>query len=144
MSRVVYANTQATPEQEALRDTNRVRLVTDAEEGMGANALPAGVYGFTYSPALENSPLFATRRFRTYETHKRHDGSVWLLGFVSDDDAAKLDGPDTVEVCLQPEPEPGVERFVAIAYSRIRHHRLISVRDEHGITMKVSPKEQAD
>ena len=42
-----------------VRVVHQVRLVADAEEGTGINALPNGVYGFTYSPALPNAPLFA-------------------------------------------------------------------------------------
>ncbi len=79
MSRVIYENTPATAAQETLRQTHKVRLVTAAEEGGGVNALPAGVYGFTYSPALVNAPLFTTRRYRSYETHKlrRRRGRSW-------------------------------------------------------------------
>src|SRR5919198_4598927 len=43
---------------------------------------PGGVYGFTYSPALPNAPLFAERRFRCYETHKLADGEVFIVGFT--------------------------------------------------------------
>jgi len=50
MSRVVYTNTPATADQEALRKINQVRIVAGAEEGTGLNALPNGVYGYTYSP----------------------------------------------------------------------------------------------
>ena len=56
--------------QDALRGTNKVRLVTEAEEGTGVNALPAGVYGFSYSPGLSSAPLFAVPRYRTFEIHK--------------------------------------------------------------------------
>ena len=40
MSRVTYANTPATLDQETLRSTHGVRVVTAAEEGIGVNALP--------------------------------------------------------------------------------------------------------
>ncbi len=140
MSRVVYEQAKAAPDQERLRAEYQLRPVSEAEEGLGVNAVPDGVYGFTYSPAFENSPLYATRRFRCYETHRRHDGTVYLLGFVSDADAAKLTSQtDVVEICLQPEPEEGHERFVILSHDRIRQHRLVSVRTEHGVTMKVAP-----
>src|ERR671912_127518 len=71
MSRVTYTDMAATGPQDALRGTNQVRLVTEAQEGTGVNALPAGVYGFTYSPGLASAPLFAVRRYRSYEIHKR-------------------------------------------------------------------------
>src|SRR5215510_552192 len=90
MSRVTYANTPATADQEQLRTTHNVRLVSEAEEGMGVNALPGGVYGFTYSPALPNAPLFAERRFRSYETHKVASGEIFVIGFADADAAAAL------------------------------------------------------
>ncbi len=74
MSRVVYSDTKATADQETLRTVHRVRLVEDAEEGTGVNALPDGIYGFTYSPGLPNAPLFAVRRYRSFETHKLASG----------------------------------------------------------------------
>ncbi len=87
MSRVVYELSKAAPDQERVREALGLRPVTDAEEGLGVNAVPNGVFGFTYSPAMENSPLYHARRFRCYETHRLADGSVNLLGFVSAEDA---------------------------------------------------------
>jgi len=77
MSRVTYTNTPDRGDQVQLRAEHAVRLVTDAEEGTGVDALPGGVYGYTYSPGLRNAPLFATRRYRSYEVHKRVDGEAF-------------------------------------------------------------------
>lgn len=140
MSRVVYEQAKAAPEQEKLREQYKLRPVTPEEEGLGVNALPNGVYGFTYSPAMENSPLYMERRFRCYETQRLPDGTVSMLGFVSAEDAKKLENQaDVVEICVQPEPEEGAEHFVVLPHTRILHHRLVSVRTEHGVTMKVGP-----
>jgi hypothetical protein len=140
MSRLVYELSKAAPDQEHLREELDLRPVTDAEEGLGVNVVPNGVFGFTYSPAVENSPLYRERRFRCYETHRLRDGTVNLLGFVSAEDAHKLERvADVVEICLQPEPEEDAEVFVVIPHVRIRQHRLMSVRTEHGVTMKVGP-----
>ena len=140
MSRVVYELAKAAPDQERLRADRKLRVVTAAEEGLGVNAVPNGVYGYTYSPALANSPLYAERRFRCYETQRLADGTVHLLGFVSEADASKLrDQTEAVEICLQPEPEEGAEYFVDLEFSRILHHRIVAVRTEHGVTMKVGP-----
>lgn len=142
MSRVIYANTAATPEQDALRVTHQVRLVTDTEEGTGVDALPNGVYGFTYSPALVNAPLYKTRRFRTYETHKLKDGEVILTGFVSPEHATAIaTATDPVDIIVQPEPEPETETLVLIPYSRIAHHRLFAFHTEHGIKLRVGPRD---
>src|SRR5918911_4947516 len=105
MSRVIYANTPATADQDTLRKTNNVRIVSSAEEGTGVNALPAGVYGFTYSPALPNAPLFAERRFRSYETHKVASGEIYVIGFADVETAAAVESTDS-ERTIQIQPEP--------------------------------------
>ena len=140
MSRVTYANTPATAAQETLRQTHQVRLVTADEEGVGVNALPGGVYGFTYSPALPNAPLFAERRFRSYETHKLASGEVVVLGFAPADVAATVAGAGgEITVVIQPEPDDQATALVAIPYSRIRHHRQHAAPNQHGCTCQLNP-----
>lgn len=140
MSRVIYANTTSTPEQEALRAAHQVRLVEDSEEGFGVDALPQGIYGFTYSPALPNAPMFRTRRFRSFETHKRADGEILIVGFVSQAEALACNtSREELQLRLQPEPEPDADVMVMIPYSRIRHHQQYSVRTEHGLTLRIGP-----
>src|SRR5215510_162725 len=90
MSRVVYSELKPTADQEALRMAHQVRLVNDSEEGTGVNGLPGGVYGFTYSPGLTNAPLFAIRRYRSYETHKLPSGDVFVIGFAKPETARVL------------------------------------------------------
>jgi hypothetical protein len=140
MSRVTYANTPATVAQETLRRTHAVRVVTADEEGVGVNALPGGVYGYTYSPALPNAPLFAERRFRSYETHKLADGEILVVGFAPADVAAALSsaGAD-VTVVIQPEPDDQATTLVAIPYSRIRHHKQHAAPNQHGCTCQLNP-----
>src|SRR6266566_9236855 len=94
MSRVTYANTPSTLDQQTLRTTHDVRVVSAEEEGMGVNALPGGVYGFTYSPALPNAPLFAERRYRSYETHKLAGGEILVIGFADAATAEQLESAD--------------------------------------------------
>ena len=50
MSRVIYTNTPATAARNRCAGRTRSVSSLDAEEGQGVNALPGGVYGFTYSP----------------------------------------------------------------------------------------------
>lgn len=140
MSRVIYADTPATADQAQLRVHNKVRLVVDAEEGTGVDLLPAGTYGFTYSPALANAPLFATRRFRSYETHKTADGEVAVIGFASAADARQMTaGHEEVTVQVQPEPDDTHTQLVSVPYSRIRRHRQYAAPNEHGFTATLLP-----
>ena len=140
MSRVIYANTPATAAQEDLRRANQVTLVSAEQEGSGVNALPNGVYGFTYSPALPNAPLFATRRFRSYETHKLASGEVLVIGFATPDVAQQLaSAPSEITVVIQPEPDDAAQTLVTIPYSRIRTHRQYAAPNQHGFTVTVMP-----
>jgi hypothetical protein len=140
MSRVVYSDQKATADQETLRGVHQVRLVLEAEEGTGVNALPAGVYGFTYSPGLPNAPLFAVRRYRSYEIHKLASGEVFIIGFVTRDESAQMTAADRdVPVQLQPEPEGAADTLVAVPYSRISQHRQYAAPNQHGFAVTLKP-----
>ena len=139
MSRVSYANTPSTIDQETLRTTHKVRLVTSAEEGTGVNALPEGVYGFTYSPALPNAPLFAERRFRSYETHRVAGGEIYVIGFADVETAASIAASaQELTVQIQPEPDEKSNVLVKIPYSRIRQHRQYAAPTQHGFTVTIT------
>src|SRR5688572_12031092 len=104
MSRVTYVNTADRVDQEQLRAAHGVRLVNAAEEGTGVNALPPGVYGYTYSPGLPNAPLFALRRYRSYETHKLPDGEVFVIAYADEQTARQIDSsPSDVTVHVHAE-----------------------------------------
>jgi hypothetical protein len=138
MSRVTYANTPSTLDQETLRATHEVRIVSPDEEGTGVNALPGGVYGFTYSPGLPNAPLFAERRFRSYETHKLANGDVYIVGFADVETAAVLVTPKREQtIQVQPEPDEKANVLVKIPYARIRQHRQYAAPNQHGFTVTI-------
>ena len=140
MSRVNYANLAATKEQEMLRISNKVKLIDEVLEGTGIDALPGGIYGFTFSPALHNSPLFRAKHFRSYEIHKLDDGFVCLIGFVQIVDATRFkDTKETFDILIQPEPEPNSDVLLAIPYSCISQHHQFSVPTDHGIKIAVTP-----
>ena len=140
MSRVVYADNKETPDQELLRDAHQVRVVVDAEEGTGVSALPGGVYGFTYSPGLPNAPLFAIRRYRSYETHKLPSGDVFVIGFAKPDVARELStASEQMTLQIHPMPEGEYQTLVTIPYSRIHHHRQYAAPNQDGFTVTVQP-----
>lgn len=144
MSRVVYSDTPATADQESLRAVHQVRLVTSPEEGSGVNALPCGVYGFTYAPGLPNAPLFADRRYRSYETHKLTSGDIFIVGFATRESVNLLSSAITdVSVQVQPEPEGEATVLVTVPYSRIRHHRQYAAPNQHGFAVTVMPAGQS-
>jgi hypothetical protein len=140
MSRVIYTETKDTADQELLRTAHQVRLVSSQEEGNSVSALPGGVYGFTYSPGLPGAPLFAVRRYRSYETHKLPSGDVFVIGFAKSEIARTL-STATDEMTLQIHPQPDGEygTLVTIPYSRIRHHRQYAAPNQDGFTVTVKP-----
>lgn len=140
MSRVTYTSTPTTADQEALRQTHQVRLVTESEEGTGVNGLPGGVYGFTYSPGLSGAPLFAVRRFRSYETHKLPGGDVYLIGFAKADMARALStATEEMTIQVHPQPEAEFDTLVTIPYASFRRHRQVAAPNQDGFTVTVVP-----
>ena len=140
MSRVTYTNTPDRVDQEQVRASHGVRLVSNREEGTGVNALPGGVYGFTYSPGLPNAPLFAVRRFRSYETHKLPEGDVFVIAYADSDVARQIDSASD-EMTTRVHPEPDGERsvLVKIPYARIRQHRQHAAPNQDGFLVTLSP-----
>ena len=141
MSRVIYSDTASTVDQETLRTLHQVRIVADAEEGSGVNALPGGVYGYTYSPGLPSSPLFAVRRYRSYEIHKLANGDIQLVAFATKDDAARLSSTrEDITIQVHPQPEEGYDTLVMIPYDRMRQHRQYAAPNQQGFTVTVRPE----
>ena len=140
MSRVTYTNVVDTPEQAGLREAHRVRIVTESEEGTGLNKLPVSVYGFTYSPGIDEAPVFAKRSFRSYEAHKLANGEVTLVGFTAAESARQLTtSTEDISLQVQPMPEEGQETLVEIPYSRIRRHKGYAAPNQHGFSVIVAP-----
>lgn len=139
MSRVVYANEPDAADRQALRTAHAVRCVAGAEEGTGVDALPGGVYGFTYSPGLPNAPLFATKRYRSYEVHKLASGDTLIVGYADTATAGQLAADAEATVRIQPEPSPSAGVLVVVPYSRIRRHRQYAAPNQDGFTVMLSP-----
>jgi hypothetical protein len=139
MSRVLYSNTADTVDQEPLRAAHQVRIVTPDEEGVPVNRLPGGVYGFTYSPGLPNAPLFAVRRFRSYEIHKLASGETYVVGFADLDTARQLETAGTeITIQVQPEPSAAANELVTVPYARIRQHRQYAAPNQEGFRVTVA------
>ena len=120
--------------------THQVRIVDDAEEGTGVNALPGGVYGFTYSPGLPSAPLFSVRRYRSYETHKLPSGEIYVIGFAMADVARALStAAEEMTLQIHPQPEGQHDVLVTIPYSAIRRHRQYAAPNQDGFTVTVMP-----
>ena len=140
MSRVSYTNIADTAEQEQLRTAHAVRPVAGTAEGTGVNQLPGGVYGFTYSPGLPNAPLFAVKRYRSYEIHKLPTGEAFVIAFADADTARQIASTvSDVNVRVHPGATDAAAVLVKIPYARIRHHRQYAAPNQDGFTVTVVP-----
>jgi hypothetical protein len=139
MSRVSYTSITDTADQEQLRTAHGVRPVLGAEEGTGVNQLPGGVYGFTYSPGLPNAPLFAVRRYRSYEIHKLSTGEPFVIAFADSDTARQIASAlSDVNVRVHPDATDTAAVLIKIPYTRIRHHRQYAAPNQEGFTVTLA------
>ena len=138
MSRVSYTSIADTAEQEQLRTAHGVRPVVGTEEGTGVNRLPGGVYGFTYSPGLPNAPLFAVKRYRSYEIHKLSTGDAFVIAFADAETARQIaSAVSDVNVRVRSDATDAAAVLVKIPYARIRHHRQYAAPNQDGFTVTV-------
>jgi len=113
-----------------LRTSRNLRALTSDEAGSALPALPAGIYGFTYSPNFEQTPLFQGKSFQSFEFHKLADGSVELVGFMMSSDAQRLRAGDpSVEVKLYPDPWQDAQELVSVPMDRIARSTRRPARD---------------
>jgi hypothetical protein len=128
-------------EREALRAKNQVRPLTEEEEGVGLDRLPDGVYGFTCAVGQGDAPLFGKLVFQSYELHKLTDGTVQLIGCVTEEDAARLKtshGPVTIHLFSTSDERASV--LVSIPLQQVRRHKEHSQRTGQGLELQVEPK----
>ena len=105
---------------ERLRIQHQVRLVESEEEGTALDRLPAGVYGFAYAPGQTAIPLFAKKTYHSFEIHKTADGSAYLLGFVSSEEAAAIESAkEGAAIRLFPDPWENSQRLVSVPLARV-------------------------
>jgi len=131
---------RAMREMEDLRSRHQVRLVSDEEEGIGIDRLPRGVYGFTYSPAAENFPLFRKQDLNSYETHKLPDGNAVLLGYLTREEADRLESAEEATVLhLFPNAKGEAGTLVILPMARVVGHREYSQREGKGLEVRVGP-----
>jgi hypothetical protein len=113
-----------------LRSQRNLRALQTEEEGFAIPALPVGIYGFTYSPNFEETPLFANKRFQTFEFHKLAGGAVELIGYVTAAEAERVNaGESGTEVHLYPDPWKDADRVVSLPLGRLARTKQRPARD---------------
>jgi hypothetical protein len=110
-----------------LRAQKALTVIASEREGAPLATLPDNLYGFTYSPVNESTPLFAKRTFQVFEVHKLTLGVVHLLGFLTEKEAATFfDGKESLECHLYPEPHGEATRLVEVPLERIAKAKQVS------------------
>jgi hypothetical protein len=113
-----------------LRSQRKLRELENAEEGFAFPALPAGIYGFTYSPNFEATPLFSNKRYQSFEFHKLADGAVELIGYLT---AAEADlvksGQAEIEVHLYPDPWKDADQLASLPLARLVRSKQRPLRE---------------
>ena len=103
-----------------LRSQRNLRELESAEEGFAIPALPAGIYGFTYSPNFEATPLFSNKRYQSFEFHKLADGAVELIGYLTPAEAGQVNGSQAeLEVHLYPDAWKDADQLVSLPLGRL-------------------------
>jgi len=103
-----------------LRSQRNLRALENIEEGFALPALPAGVYGFTYSPNFEATPLFSNKRYQSFEFHKLTDGAAELIGYLTPAEAEQVKGSQAeIEVHLYPDPWKDADKLVSLPLARL-------------------------
>ncbi len=127
---------ELTRELERIRSAYRLRALSESESGTGVNRLPNGVFGFTYSPAEDNFPLFLDRDLRSFEGHKLEDGTLFLLGFLTPEERNDFEkGGAGRTIHLFPEPRGKADQLVRVPLARIARHVENSVRKGTGLEL---------
>jgi len=125
-------------EREALRAQHQVRPLTEPEDGCGLPWLPDGVYGYTCAVGQRDAPLFSKRIEQGFEVHKRLDGSVHLVGYVSPEDASQMNTvEESARIHLFPDPHEGANTLVSVPLSRVLRHKEHSQRMESGLELEL-------
>jgi hypothetical protein len=106
------------PRIASLRAAHRVTLVSEQNEGYSVQKLTNGVYGFTYAPQ-DAAPLFSKKMFHNFEVHKLHDGSIHLVGFVTEQAANQLESGGAIDVSLYPDPYEQAVNAVSVPLARV-------------------------
>ena len=126
---------------DVVRSRNGVSAVTSADEGAPLGQLPDRVFGFTYSPINESTPLYATRTLQSFEVHKVSSGQVRLLGFVKAAEAEKLAaGTEEFDVNLYPETNGESTTLVEVPLDRIIRAKPLARSEGNFMPLRIDSK----
>ncbi len=140
MANAATSNTAS--DREKLRAERKLRPLNRAEEGSAIDLLAGGVYGFTYSPGTEGVPLYSNWTFQCFEAHKLFNGSLHLLGYLSDADFQAFESSKaTTELKLYPDLYEDARKFVSVPQERVLKAKPASRDQGNFVSFLCLPKE---
>jgi hypothetical protein len=97
-----------------------------------------GAYGFTYSIGAPDPPLFRKSASRTFEMHKRIDGEIFLVGFATAADAAKVLSAEAADqLSVHPIPAGEANQIVAVPLWRTRWRGQHTTRQDGSVSIRL-------
>jgi hypothetical protein len=116
---------------EDLRKDRGLRAVTDQEAGTDVFQLSNGVYGFTYSPAYDEMPLFAKKPYHSFEVHRLADGRIHLIGYVAPEVKQKIEAKaGMVEAVMYPDSHGSAVALVSIDIADLKPAKKAITRED--------------
>jgi len=133
-----------TPELEQqlsdIRSRKGLKPVAADREGVPLGNLPEHIYGFTYSPVNDSTPLYAKRLLQSFEVHRLGGGFVEILGFVTPAEAETIrGGKEALDCKLYPEPREESNALVEIALERVARAKPVSRSDGNYMPLSLEP-----
>ncbi|MBM3814364.1 MAG: hypothetical protein FJW20_22295 [Acidimicrobiia bacterium] len=113
---------------EAIRLGKKLIAFGPELDGCPLGTLPENIYGFTFSPLNDSTPLYNKRAFQSFEVHKTAEG-VQILGYATPDQARQIREGVEVEFNLYPEPRDNSTELVELSLHRIVKAKPLSRTD---------------
>jgi len=123
--------TTAAASRETLRASRTLRPLTKEEDGTDIFHLPNGVFGFTYSAAQKEMPVFIKQPHNSFEVHRLNDGDIHMVGFTTPEIKAQIvaaKGP--VEAVLYPAPYQKATELISVSVSDLQPARKAISRED--------------
>lgn len=127
-------------ELEQLRTSNRVVPVSKEDEGRSWSKISNSVYGFTYTPASGDGGLFLKQSKQSFEMHKLADGSLWIVGFTTGDQAERVQSDGAQDIDLYPDPRGEYTKLVTVPHQRVASSKPLDRDDFNKLRVSLRPK----
>lgn len=125
---------------EAIRARKQLTVVGPTLEGEPLRMLPDNIFGFTYSPLNESTPLFAKHTKQSFEVHKLTQGDVHLIGYLTPEESERfLIGREAMEVHIFPEPYETSTAMVEVPLERVVKSKQLSRSEGNYMPLNIDP-----